>query len=470
MKNCRYSAKYYCTKCNNKKNGCFEDNDHIGLHNAIKKKNCKIFINTKMQILSKPKTASSFHDYIKKNFLFIKNLNNNPLLYVLKNNLVNQNNIWLDFDTQNGEPANIISNYHYESFVYSFPFSKKKFTLLNKNIVPIHGTVDVALNIFIEKYLKNDMIYFINFNDNNYFNVRNVLVKLISKIADSCIIIFNHFINFYGYIQKSFKAFFEISQEYNLDFETIGVNGNYDFISNNSIDLNDLTDDLFSDTIVAIKIVKNPNKNNVILSINKNDSTNYKKDIPKQKNKDKVINYDIFDWKLYVELNPDLVKITNAEKAWNHWYYHGYLENRNIYFELEKCIKDYGLPENLNTLEVIQTFKKENNDNYKNYCKKFVFSEKKNNKIMKKYKTELFDWEYYIEANKDLKNINSFEKAQEHFNNFGEKENRITSDFNWLHYLFLNHDIIYHNILEEEEVIQHYLNYGINEKRIYNIK
>lgn len=75
-----------------------------------------------------------------------------------------------------------------------------------------------------------------------------------------------------------------------------------------------------------------------------------------------------------------------------------------------------------------------------------------------------------MEINKDLKNINSFEKASEHFYNFGEKENRITNDFNWLHYLFLNPDLIYHNILEEEEVVQHYLNYGLNEKRIYNIK
>ena len=75
-----------------------------------------------------------------------------------------------------------------------------------------------------------------------------------------------------------------------------------------------------------------------------------------------------------------------------------------------------------------------------------------------------------MEINKDLKNINSFEKALEHFHKCGEKENRITNDFNWLHYLILNQDLIEHNIIEEEGVIQHYLNYGINEKRIYNIK
>ena len=470
MKNCRYSANYYCSKCKNTKNSCLEDNDHIGLHRAMKKNNCKIFINTKMQILSKPKTATSFHEYIKKNFLLIKNLNNNPLLYVLKNNLVNKNNIWIDFDMNNGEPANIISSYHSDSPVYSFHFNKKKFTFLNKNIVPINGPLDIALNIFIEKYLNNDMIYLMNFNDNNYFNTKKILENLISKIADSCIIVFNHFINFHGYIQKSFKAFFEITQEYNIDFETIGVNGNYDFISNNSIDFNDLSDDLFSDTIVAIQIVKNPNKNNIPILVSKSDSSIYTNDLalPKQKNQD--INYDIFDWMLYVELNPDLVKINNAEKGWKHWYNHGYLENRNIYFDLQKCLEEHQLPKNMNRVEVIQKFKKENNDDYKNYCKKFKFNQQKNNKIIKKYKTELFNWEYYLEINKDLKNINSFEKALEHFHKCGEKEGRITSDFNWLHYLILNQDLIENNIIEEESVVQHYLNYGINEKRIYTIK
>ena len=471
MKNCRYSANYYCNKCNNTKNSCLEDNDHIGLHRDMKNNNCKFFINTKMQILSKPKTTISFHDYIKKNFLFIKNLNNNPLLYVLKNNLVNQNNVWLDFDTQNGEPANLISNYHSNSPVYSFHFNKKKITLLNKNITPINGPLDIALNIFIEKYSNNEPIHFINFNGNNYFDTKIIFEKLISKIDDSCIIIFNHFINYNGYIQKSFKAFYEISQEYNIDFDTIGVNGNYDFISNNSIDFNELSDDLFSDKIVAIQIVKNPTRNNKPIPVFKNDSTIYINDVLPNQNKREInLNYDIFDWKLYVELNHDLVKITNAEKGWKHWYNHGHLENRNIYFDLEKCLEEHQLPKNMNRVEVIQKFKKENNDDYKKYCKKFKFSQEKNNKIIKKYKIELFDWKYYLEINKDLKNINSFEKALEHFHKCGEKEGRNTTDFNWLHYLILNQDLIENNIIEEEAVIEHYLNYGINEKRIYTIK
>ena len=71
MKNCRYNADYNCKKCKKTKNQCLEDNDHIGLHKNMIKKKCNIFINTKMQLLSKPKNANSFDQYIKENFWLI---------------------------------------------------------------------------------------------------------------------------------------------------------------------------------------------------------------------------------------------------------------------------------------------------------------------------------------------------------------------------------------------------------------
>ena len=32
---CSYSANYYCNKCHNVERGCWEDNDHIGLHKQM---------------------------------------------------------------------------------------------------------------------------------------------------------------------------------------------------------------------------------------------------------------------------------------------------------------------------------------------------------------------------------------------------------------------------------------------------
>ena len=102
------------------------------------------------------------------------------------------------------------------------------------------------------------------------------------------ILLVNLYINGIKRCTALFKAFYEISQEYNIDFDTIGVNGNYDFISNNSIDFNELSDDLFSDKIVAIQIVKNPTRNNKPIPVFKNDSTIYINDVLPNQNKREI--------------------------------------------------------------------------------------------------------------------------------------------------------------------------------------
>jgi hypothetical protein len=420
-----------------------------------------------MILLSKPIHALPFNEYIKKYFFFIKNINKNPLLYLLKNNLIPTNHLWLDFETKNGDIVNLLSNYKNNSnnsnTIFTFPLQKEDFTLLNQNITIIKGKAEMALNVFIYKYLKTNLISFINFNNHDYFIIKYLFSQLITKIDDSCVIIFNNFINYKGYIYNSFKAFYEISQEYHLDFETIGVNGNYDFISNNNIDLekDETTDNLFSDKIVGIQILKNPNKNHLLVPIQ-----NYLMEYEVQTNNE---NDCLFDWKVYLELNPDLnkEKINCKEKAWKHWSSKGYLEKRFFYFDLQKCIKENNLSENITNVEAIQKC-----SNYKIYCKNFQFNEKKNMELVKKYKTELFDWEYYVNINKDLSNINSYLKAWNHYILYGEKENRITNNFNWLHYLILNPDLDLLTLenLNEEMVVNNYIKCGIDKKRKYYIK
>lgn len=48
--------------------------------------------------------------------------------------------------------------------------------------------------------------------------------------------------------------------------------------------------------------------------------------------------------------------------------------------------------------------------------------------------------------------------------------NELPSDFNWEVYLKLNNDLIESGIKTEKESIEHFLNSGINEKRIYKLK
>jgi len=459
MKNSRYSSIFECKECNGLKQGCWEDNDHIGLHKSMIENNCSIFINTKMNLFSKPDNALFYDDYIRKYFFLIPNLNLNPLLYLLKNNLISKTYLWLDFDTSIGEVVNILSNYN--NNIYSFPLQNVNYTLLNKNITIVNGKKDLAINIFTNKFLKNDYISFIHLNTNDYFTVKYIFSQLITKIDNSCIILFNYFINYIDYKYNSFKAFFEISQEYQLEFETIGVNGIFDLNSNSKLDIemNESSDCIYNNKIVAIKIINNPSKN-------------HHKIIPKKYLSEYEImdinNIGFFDWNLYIYLNPDLDKeiLINKNKVWEHWSIYGYLEDRYFYFDLQKCIQENNLPKNTTYTEAIN-----NCSNYKKYCIKFNFNEKKNNELIKKYKTELFDWEFYINSHNDLKKLNTYEKAWNHYLVYGENENRITNNFNWLHYLILNQDLDLFKLenLNEEIVLNHYINIGMDEKRKFNI-
>lgn len=80
-----------------------------------------------------------------------------------------------------------------------------------------------------------------------------------------------------------------------------------------------------------------------------------------------------------------------------------------------------------------------------------------------------FDWQTYLKLNKDLNGLDEF-KLKSHYLNHGISENRIYNlknlplDFDWKIYLKLNGDL---NGLDEYELKHHYLNYGITENRKY---
>lgn len=130
--------------------------------------------------------------------------------------------------------------------------------------------------------------------------------------------------------------------------------------------------------------------------------------------------------------------------------------------------------------------------------------------------TDYFDWKYYINKYKDLKNINTKEKALNHWLKYGikekricnkifedvnfknftlkykknnlndvyndyYKENKVASDnnqdissnnkfeyFDWLYYLKRNKDLIKAGIINEINAKKHWIRFGINEKRICN--
>lgn len=94
---------------------------------------------------------------------------------------------------------------------------------------------------------------------------------------------------------------------------------------------------------------------------------------------------------------------------------------------------------------------------------------------MASYIQDNFDWVFYVNAYSDLSHINNKNKAFIHYIIHGIKENRyinyncnndIPSDFDWLYYTFIYNDLRH---LNKEQAKTHYLHYGKNENRIYNL-
>lgn len=89
-----------------------------------------------------------------------------------------------------------------------------------------------------------------------------------------------------------------------------------------------------------------------------------------------------------------------------------------------------------------------------------------------------FDWKFYVSVYDDLRNdnINTEEKALQHYNKYGRSEGRVINgknlpkNFDWLTYITFNQDLISNGINTKEKAIVHYLRYGKEEKRIYNVE
>lgn len=409
LKTCRYDASYKCNKCFNKNRGCFEDNDHIGLHNSLVANGGNIFINTKMKITSKPVSAISYQNFINQYLSNATNINDNLLLYVLKNNMVNNTCLWIEIGSNAGETTNIISEYNTKD-IYSFNLNNDDTkSNLKKNVKGINTNI-TDFSLKYSQILDNKDLSFICFNINDYISVKLCFNTFLNKIQNNCVIVFDRCINYEGYANKSLKAFYEITQEYNISFEVIGINGNFTFSY--------LNYDVFNDEenqMIAVKILNNP----VLLKNNLKTNTDYRN----------------FDWKTYLLINQDLTKkLTTAEMCWNHLIRNGINENRNICFHWKKYITDFSSVGKNKNSALEHAIKNNNLDKYSIKCN---FNKEQNDRLIHKY-------------NKIYNDI-------------------IPLDFNWVIYLVLNNDLIYNNILTEEQTFMHWIKNGHKKNRIYNI-
>ena len=478
MKNCFYSAKYHCAKCNNKEIGCFEDNDHVALHNKMVQNGCKIFINTNLTIMNMPKNAIDYQTFIST-IANCPNIDKNILLYLLYNDLIDKSGLWIECGTNDGSYTNLLSNYNDET-IFSFTENNKEnnFIYLNKNITLIEGKIEFSSIDFKKNFLENNHISLLFINYNNYLLTNKIFKNLFDKINNNTTIIFKKFINYSGYIYNQLKVFYEFTQLYNITFEWIGKNSDFNLHSNSKITTENKN--IFYDVneMVAIKILDNPFYLSKNISYNDFNWLLYKYnnvDLRNISNKEEAwlhyinhginesreftfirknkIHYENFDWKLYLDSYPDLLNsnIEIKEKAWEHYYDHGIFEGRN------ECIIENN--EKINEKEYISF-----ND---------------------------FDCELYLELNEDLKKqFSTNDEAYKHWILHGQFENRMSNlfhlindkinkydkddninkikyvDFDYKEYLELNRDLrIDKSTNIKLESFKHFLLYGVKEKR-----
>ena len=202
----------------------------------------------------------------KKNKINIKNINyidSDPLRYVLKNNLIKEPGLWLEFGVWRGYTIDLISQYTDDN-VYGFDtFSgvdipwegninvkdMKGFDLGGKpptSVIPLDpliragknvgkkrsfksnvkfvtGLYENTLSLFLEKQKKN--IAFIHIDCDVYKSTKTIFDNCNDYISSGCIIVFDELVNYPKYEMHELKAFNEYVAKNNINFEWIGING-----------------------------------------------------------------------------------------------------------------------------------------------------------------------------------------------------------------------------------------------------
>jgi len=143
----------------------------------------------------------------------------------------------------------------------------------------------------------------------------------------------------------------------------------------------------------------------------------------------------VFDWKFYLEANPDLnpLNLATSEAAMNHFKCCGYLEERWINATEEPSLRNC-----IRVEALIDSYPKfssacrhhHNNDSIRNdthvlsSSSTIIINNKRNLKHSRVL--EVFDWNFYLKLNPDLisAGITNEAKAVEHFTKYGIHEHR----------------------------------------------
>ena len=182
----------------------------------------------------------------------------------------------------------------------------------------------------------------------------------------------------------------------------------------------------------------------------------------------KKINWGLFDWEFYIHFYNDL-KNYNKQQAQKHYELYGINENRLFSYEHSYYYHNYDW----------QYFK-EINKEFNTFSIKKVFEFYIKNKLCKEYTiypkknildVNIFHWKFYLTFYDDLKKnkINNYEKAVNHLLNFGFNEGRLYS--NEHNNLYYNYDWNKYNLdyklnKTNDEAFVYYVKHGVNDNHI----
>lgn len=268
-----------------------------------------------------------YEKFIKKMNRELVNLDRNVLVYVLVNNLIDENGIWLEFGESKNNNTNHISHYSKNKlFCFKDVTSNKQI----ENVEVIEGNFLETIPSFKNNHLssKNTHVSFLCINCNSRDLSLQIFFNLYKNISNGCIIIFDRLINFQNYEKSSLEALYEFFHIYKIKYEWLGMNG---FVNANN-------------EAVGLRILHNPF---------------YKKTNEKApRNKPRTISYELFDWEKYISEYEDLHELQSKDEAWKHWLNHGCNEKRKFFktikdekeelFDWEKYVSEY---EDLNELQ-----------------------------------------------------------------------------------------------------------------------
>lgn len=163
-----------------------------------------------------------------------------PLEYVLKEGMVNQDGLWLEFGVASGRTINLICKYRKKGVVYGFDsfeglpeywrsgypkgtFKQAKVPEVKSNAVLKKDLFADTLPQFILAQ-RTEPVSLLHIDCDLYSSTQTVLSYLGSRLTKGSIIVFDELIDYPGFEKHELKAFYEFGRLGTHKFQWIGAN------------------------------------------------------------------------------------------------------------------------------------------------------------------------------------------------------------------------------------------------------